>query len=187
MGAGLVLRVWWSWTAFVGGQPDPVPAFNNNWICFNDEILNMNIFGSLRAAWVGIYVLGNQTVDSFLWTMRTEFERSVLVFAITSVLSSVKYKISILSVLLWYVVNYFPDRMGFFVYGVLLGHLRARGVFEKIHNQQIGRIVAVISSSAKYLSACTSLTIICSHQCLRESYRQLVIPFPMEQRTGSRS
>ena len=83
------------------------------------------------AGLIGMY-RGSPRLNSNLWTMPDEFTGSVAVFAIGSVFSRLRFRPVILILAIWLYYHYHMNT-ALFMFGILLGYCRTRGVFSFCH------------------------------------------------------
>lgn len=98
--------------------------------------------GAIRFGLAGAFGIGpdGQDYNPFLWTMPVEMLGSLVVFAMGSFYGRLRRPATVLvvsSVFLAVAGSY----LALFVFGMLLGELRARGVFERWHRDILARVL----------------------------------------------
>jgi peptidoglycan/LPS O-acetylase OafA/YrhL len=111
------------------------------WLC-NGPLENLGIIDYISLAWFGVYYKGSNPIDDFLWTMPVELKGSCIVFCLCSALPRLKDREWIIAFVFLFFVKCFDPYDAFFVFGVLLGQLRVKGLFSWLHRNVFARIIA---------------------------------------------
>lgn len=109
--------------------------------CPSEDLDNYNFLHLMKFAWMDVFATtGKPVFDSFMWTIEAELRGSILVFTVCALLPRIKYRVWILGVLALYSALTFGVALSCFTFGILLGELRALGVFDWLHASKSGRI-----------------------------------------------
>lgn len=127
------------------------PAVNGsdwfyNFSCPSIDLDNYNFLHYMKFAWMDVFATqGKAVFDTFMWPIEAELRGSIVVFAICALLPRIKHRVWIVGAMALYSAHNFGVALSCFVFGVLLGELRALGVFDKLHASKRGRIAMGIA------------------------------------------